>query len=87
MAVAVGGGPSIRYSDHNDTNPARHFICDPEEKTAAAILISLGALGIGANVALMGVIFCSKPLRRCVGRKRLESGYVGADKYQPEAKL
>ena len=40
------------------------FECDETDKTAAIILMSLGALGIGANIALMAVILVQKPLRR-----------------------
>ena len=37
---------------------------DPENQTAATILISLGSLGVGANLALMAVILLRRPLRR-----------------------
>ena len=66
MAVRVGGRPHHVPIDNYTEQHEPHFICDPAEKTAAVLLISLGALGIGANVALMGVIFFSKPLRRWV---------------------
>ena len=39
------------------------FICE-EDDNSATILLSLGAMGIGANVALMAVILLHKQLRR-----------------------
>jgi len=63
MAV-VGVRKQAGYGE-NDTKPAGpQFICHPTDQTAATILISLGALGIGANVALMAVILLRRPLRR-----------------------
>ena len=65
MAV-VGVRKQAGYGE-NDTKPAGpQFICHPTDQTAATILISLGALGIGANVALMAVILLRRPLRRSV---------------------
>jgi len=63
MAV-VGVRKQAGYLE-NDTRPAGpQFICHPTDQTAATILITLGALGIGANVALMAVILLRRPLRR-----------------------
>uniref|UniRef100_A0A0K2TYD1 G-protein coupled receptors family 1 profile domain-containing protein n=1 Tax=Lepeophtheirus salmonis TaxID=72036 RepID=A0A0K2TYD1_LEPSM len=59
MAVVVGPG----RSDSNTTE-IRRFQCSEEDRSSASILISLGALGIGANAALMAVILLCKPLRR-----------------------
>ena len=66
MAV-VGVRKQAGLPYDNDTKPAGpQFICHPTDQTAATILISLGALGIGANVALMAVILLRRPLRRSV---------------------
>ena len=40
------------------------FQCDPEDQTSGIILLSLGAMGIGANAALMGVLLSRAHLRR-----------------------
>ena len=67
MAVVVGPGRKLGVNGENDTKPAGPtFICHPSDQTAATILISLGALGIGANLALMAVILLRRPLRRSV---------------------
>ena len=75
MAVVVGpernwggGGPDGGSND-SDGNFHRRpsFECHPTEHSAAVILITLGALGVGANLALMAVILLRKPLRRWVG--------------------
>ena len=66
MAV-VGVRKQLGVNGENDTKPAGPtFICHPTDQTAATILISLGALGIGANLALMAVILLRRPLRRSV---------------------
>ena len=64
MAVVVGPGRKVGVGENDTTGPA--FICHPTDQTAATILISLGALGIGANLALMAVILLRRPLRRSV---------------------
>ena len=69
MAVAVGPGrASWPIGDPGELNVTRHrrptFECHPAEHTAGVILITLGALGIGANIALMAVILLRRPLRR-----------------------
>lgn len=70
MAVVVGPGRKLGVNGENDTKPAGPaFICHPSDQTAATILISLGALGIGANLALMAVILLRRPLRRSVSNK------------------
>ena len=67
MAVVVGPGRKFGVNGENETKPAGPtFICHQEDQTAATILISLGALGIGANLALMAVILLRRPLRRSV---------------------
>ncbi len=65
MAVVVGPGRKFGVNGENDTRPAGPtFECHPADQNSAAILISLGALGIGANLALMAVILLRRPLRR-----------------------
>ena len=68
MAVVLGGRGGERGNEQNDTQSyERIFNCDtkdPENQTAATILISLGSLGVGANLALMAVILLRRPLRR-----------------------
>ena len=61
MAVVIGDKKSV-----NNTNVEIQptFICDEDDQSSATILLSLGTLGIGANVALMAVILLQKPLRR-----------------------
>ena len=45
-------------------NPQKVFKCDSEDQTSAIILLSLGAMGIGANAFLMAVLLSRAPLRR-----------------------
>ena len=61
MAVFFGSN-----KEENNTSVAVQptFICDEDDDSAATILLTLGAMGIGANVALMTVILLQKPLRR-----------------------
>ena len=67
MAVVVGPGRKFGVNGENETKPSGPtFICHPTDQTAATILISLGAMGIGANLALMAVILLRRPLRRSV---------------------
>jgi hypothetical protein len=67
MAVAVGRKfPGQIENDTRSSGPT--FVCHEDDQTSATILISLGAMGIGANVALMAVILLRKPLRRSVYR-------------------
>ena len=61
MAVVIGDKKSVNNSTP-DIQPT--FICNEDDQSAATILLSLGAMGIGANVALMTVILLQKPLRR-----------------------
>ncbi|TRY76480.1 hypothetical protein TCAL_17002 [Tigriopus californicus] len=68
MAVVVGPGrkgPMIPLDSDNSTGLNRPtFECNQDDHTSAIILITLGVLGVGANVALMAVILFSKHLRR-----------------------
>ena len=61
MAVFFGSN-----KEENNTSVAVQptFICAEDDDSAATILLTLGAMGIGANVALMTVILLQKPLRR-----------------------
>ena len=78
MAV-VGVRKQSGVNGENETTPAGPtFICHPADQTAATILISLGALGIGANLALMAVILLRRPLRRSV----LSSGQIQYNLFQ-----
>lgn len=66
MAVVVGPGRN-NWPAGSDNHTDWHrptFVCDPADQTAAIILITLGSLGIGANLALMVVILAKTPLRR-----------------------
>ena len=63
MAVVVRG--SVPTGDEvNQTSPTSTFDCSAEDETSASILISLGSLGIGANLALMAVILLRRPVKR-----------------------
>ena len=67
MAVVVGPGRKFGVNGENETKSSGPtFICHATDQTAATILISLGAMGIGANLALMAVILLRRPLRRSV---------------------
>lgn len=69
MAVVVGperGVPGGANSGNQSGLPGLpKFQCDPDDGQAAAtILITLGSMGIGANLALMIVLMLKRPLRR-----------------------
>ena len=66
MAVVVNpkGRNTWMTTEVNETSRAPSFDCSEADVSSAIILISLGALGIGANLALMSVILLRKPLRR-----------------------
>ncbi len=66
MAVVVNpkGRNAWGATEVNETARAPSFDCSEADVSSAVILMSLGALGIGANVALMAVILLRKPLRR-----------------------
>lgn len=67
MAVVVrGAGPLDRFGDgDNETSSSGpYFECSQDDRTAASILISLGSMGIGANLALMAVILFRRPVKR-----------------------
>jgi hypothetical protein len=60
MAVVVGDRKGV---ENTSVEVQPTFICDEDDQSAGTILLSLGAMGIGANVALMTVILLQKPLR------------------------
>lgn len=61
-------GANLRFgsgSTANSTlNGSRAFQCHPGGTTEATVIFSLGALGIAANIALMGLILTKRQLRR-----------------------
>jgi hypothetical protein len=60
-------GANLRYgssSTANATNGGRVFQCHPGGTTEATVIFSLGALGMAANIALMGLILTKRQLRR-----------------------
>ena len=64
MAVVVGSGTKGRHFTLENDTFGPTFDCNESDQAAALILITLGGLGVGANVALMAVILIRKPLRR-----------------------
>ncbi|XP_021923012.1 uncharacterized protein LOC110831392 isoform X2 [Zootermopsis nevadensis] len=65
-AVAMIGA-NLRYgsiSTANATNGGRVFQCHPGGTMEATVIFSLGALGMAANIALMGLILTKRQLRR-----------------------
>ena len=65
MAIVIDRGyPGAGVDNSSEWDRRPTFECDPTDQTAAVILITLGAMGIGANMALMAVILLRKPLRR-----------------------
>lgn len=63
MAVVIDRNPILPRNE-NESVSKPTFDCNSEDQTAAVILLTLGSLGIGANVTLMLVILLKKPLRR-----------------------
>ena len=59
--MVIGDKKSV---DNTSIEVTPTFICDEDDQSAATVLLSLGAMGIGANFALMAVILIQKPLRR-----------------------
>ena len=64
MAVVVRGAGAVPPGGENETSAGPNFECSQDDRTAASILISLGSLGIGANLALMAVILLRRPVKR-----------------------
>lgn len=60
-------GANLRYgsiANPNSTNFNKNFQCHPGGATEATLMFSLGALGMGANLILMGLILTKRQLRR-----------------------
>jgi len=61
-------GANLRYGSgltQNATiNSTPVFQCHPGGATEATVIFSLGALGVAANLALMGLILSKRQLRR-----------------------
>jgi hypothetical protein len=61
-------GANLRFGSGTSANATlnggRVFQCHPGGTTEAAVIFSLGALGMGANMALMGLILAKRQLRR-----------------------
>ncbi|GFG40424.1 hypothetical protein Cfor_01593, partial [Coptotermes formosanus] len=62
-AVAMIGA-NLRFGSSSTANATRVFQCHPEGTTEATVIFTLGALGMAANIALMGVILSKRQLRR-----------------------
>lgn len=66
-AVAMIGA-NLRYGSISNPNSTiglnKNFQCHPGGATEATLMFSLGALGMGANLILMGLILVKRQLRR-----------------------
>ncbi|KAJ4439017.1 hypothetical protein ANN_14973 [Periplaneta americana] len=66
-AVAMIGA-NLRFGSGSTSNATlnggRVFQCHPGGTTEATVIFSLGALGMAANIALMGLILTKRQLRR-----------------------
>jgi hypothetical protein len=58
--LRFGSGAPGNYTG----NGSRVFQCHPGGETEAILIFSLGALGMAANITLMGLILANKHLRR-----------------------
>ena len=61
--IGVAGSERNNESHFNATRP---FTCHPGGTTEAAIIFTLGSLGVGANLVLMFLILSKRYLRRSV---------------------
>ncbi|KAL0267008.1 UNVERIFIED_CONTAM: hypothetical protein PYX00_009397 [Menopon gallinae] len=61
-------GANLRYGSISNPNSSvtlnKNFQCHPGGATEATLMFSLGALGMGANLVLMGLILMKRQLRR-----------------------
>jgi hypothetical protein len=57
-------GANLRFGTGSTSNATRVFQCHPGGTTEATVIFSLGALGMAANIALMGLILTRRQLRR-----------------------
>lgn len=64
--MSIGGGAHLIFGggSPNRTVPSHTFECHPGGTTEAAIILSLGALGMSANIFLMTLLIARKHLRR-----------------------
>ena len=60
--IGIAGLERNNESQSNETR----FTCHPGGTTEAAIIISVGSLGVGANLVLMFLILSKRYLRRSV---------------------
>lgn len=58
------GVPNLRSFASNVTNSSRGFHCHPDGETEATIVLSLGFMGVMANIVMMSLILINKHLRR-----------------------
>lgn len=58
------GVPNLRSFQPNNTNVTKGFQCLPEGENEATVILSLGMLGVIANVIMMSLILINKHLRR-----------------------
>jgi hypothetical protein len=57
-------GANLRFGSGSTANATRVFQCHPGGTTEATVIFSLGALGMAANIVLMGLILTRRQLRR-----------------------
>ncbi|XP_050687774.1 uncharacterized protein LOC126981110 isoform X3 [Eriocheir sinensis] len=64
--MSIGGGAHLIFGggSSNRTVTSQQFECHPGGTTEAAIILSLGALGMSANIFLMTLLIARKHLRR-----------------------
>ncbi|XP_050512562.1 uncharacterized protein LOC114343967 isoform X2 [Diabrotica virgifera virgifera] len=65
-AVAMIGA-NLRFGSsaaNSSLNATKVFQCHPGGTAEAALIFALGTMGMGANIALMGIILANKQLRR-----------------------
>lgn len=58
------GVPNLRSFASNATNSSRGFQCHPDGEAEATIILSLGLMGVIANIVMMSLILINKHLRR-----------------------
>ncbi|KAK8382339.1 hypothetical protein O3P69_015336 [Scylla paramamosain] len=64
--MSIGGGAHLIFGggSSNRTVSSQQFECHPGGTTEAAIILSLGALGMSANIFLMTLLIARRHLRR-----------------------
>ncbi|XP_065212465.1 uncharacterized protein LOC135840062 isoform X2 [Planococcus citri] len=58
------GVPNLRSFASNATNSSRGFQCHPDGEAEATVILSLGLMGVIANIIMMSLILINKHLRR-----------------------